>query len=49
MNLIEGDIRIAQKSKAPGSANYGQDQLNSWGLEAVRKGKRVVRLKCGGK
>jgi uroporphyrin-III C-methyltransferase len=47
LELAHCEVRIAQKYKVAGSAKRAQDELNAQGLEALRQGKRVVRLKCG--
>lgn len=33
--------------KIPGKADAAQDELNAWGIAALRRGQRVVRLKVG--
>ena len=40
-----GRLRVA--SKAPGHVHSSQQELNDWGLEALRAGLSVVRLKQG--
>ena len=43
--LVHCELRIARK--VPGSASSAQEELNAWGLEGLRQGKVVVRLKSG--
>jgi len=43
--LVHCELRIARK--VPGSASSAQEELNQWGLEGLREGKTVVRLKSG--
>lgn len=47
LNLNSGEIRIAAKYPIPGQADKAQDELDQWGLEALKKGKYVIRLKNG--
>ncbi len=44
--LITCECRLAP-SKKDGACTSSQAQLNQWGLEALRAGKVVVRLKAG--
>lgn len=43
--LVRGDLRIARKFKGRGPK--GQEELQTWMLEAALAGRRVVRLKAG--
>jgi uroporphyrin-III C-methyltransferase len=45
LNLVKCDVHIAGKTK--GNAESSQNELNRLGLEALRKGLKVVRLKNG--
>merc|ERR1711862_1046452 len=45
LSLVKCDLKIARK--VPGSASSAQDELNEWGLQALKEGKLVVRLKSG--
>ncbi|GAB9472957.1 hypothetical protein Gpo141_00010122 [Globisporangium polare] len=43
--LAKGEVRVARKRC--GRADLAQAELDAWGLEGLRQGKRVVRLKNG--
>ncbi len=38
---------VLEAEKIPGRADTAQDELNAWGIDALKRGKRVVRLKVG--
>lgn len=45
LELARGEVRVARKRC--GRADLAQAELDAWGLEGLRQGKRVVRLKNG--
>jgi uroporphyrin-III C-methyltransferase len=45
LNLVKCDMHIAKKTK--GNAENAQNELNRLGLQALREGRKVVRLKNG--
>lgn len=45
INMIECEVRVANKK--PGCAEEAQDEINTWVIEAVLAGRKVVRLKIG--
>lgn len=45
LSLAKGEVRVARKRC--GRADLAQAELDAWGLEGLRQGKRVVRLKNG--
>eukprot|EP00127_Corallochytrium_limacisporum_P004285 Clim_evm230s157 gene=Clim_evmTU230s157 len=45
INTIKCEIKFAQKY--PGRADKAQNELHEWGLQALKQGKTVVRLKGG--
>lgn len=45
LDLAKCEVRVARKRC--GKADLAQAELDAWGLEALRQGKRVVRLKNG--
>ncbi|CAM9454450.1 unnamed protein product [Chrysoparadoxa australica] len=45
LDLCEGELRVARKH--PGCAEQAQQEIYEWAKEALREGKRVVRLKIG--
>ena len=42
---LPSSFKIAEK--IPGNADSAQESVNAWGLEALQRGKNVVRLKVG--
>merc|ERR1711923_594822 len=45
--LVKCDLKISTKNTKRGDADQAQADLDAWGIEAVKKGKVVVRLKNG--
>ncbi|CAI5746561.1 unnamed protein product [Peronospora destructor] len=45
LEIAKCEVRVARKRC--GQADFAQAELDAWGLEALAKGKRVVRLKNG--
>ncbi|ORX98221.1 uroporphyrin-III C-m [Basidiobolus meristosporus CBS 931.73] len=45
IKLIPSEVKIARKF--PGNADQAQEEMNLAGVELLKKGKDVVRLKCG--
>jgi uroporphyrin-III C-methyltransferase len=45
--LVPPHAEYREADKIPGKADAAQDEVNAWGVEALRAGKRVVRLKVG--
>ena len=41
------EIRVSDKMPGKGNADAAQDDINEWGVGALRAGRRVVRLKVG--
>ena len=45
--LVPPGAVFLEADKVPGNADCAQEELNAWGVGALRAGKRVVRLKVG--